>query len=444
MKDAITHPDRYFSGEQWVLGDQASANIDLAKLGQDVKTRYYADFIKEWRTYLKSASVQRYAGLKDASQKLVQLSGNQSPLLELMSLASQNTAVDDPAVASVFQPAQAVVPPGSTDRFIAPPNQNYMNALVALQASIEPIAGQPPNDAAAAAPLNNATQAKVTTRQMAQTFRIDADGHIEASVQKLLEDPIVYAEALLRTLGPTELNGKGKGLCSQFRAVMTKFPFNPSSTTDATLPEVNGVFRKPDGALWVFYDANLQKLLPKQGGGYAPVAAGGVTLNPGFVEFFKTAAGFSDALYTGSPQDPHFTYTLKPEASEGIQTVGLQIDGQTMSYSGGAATPKQFTWQGGGTHEAKATVKFGGGPDLEWSNDTGVWAAFQLFAHAERWLQASPGNTLEWVVRAGKGPMLLPNGKPLTVRFTLDMGGTPPVFQRGYFSHMACVAEVAH
>jgi type VI secretion system protein ImpL len=443
MKDAVAHPDRYFSGEQWVLGDQAAANIDLGKLGQDVKTRFYADFVKEWRTYLKSASVLRYAGLKDASQKLVQLSGNQSPLLEWLAVASQNTSVDDPGVAAVFQPAQAVVPPGSTDRFIAPPNQNYMNALVALQASIESIADQPPNDATAAGPLNNATQAKVTTRQMAQTFRIDADGHIEASVQKVLEDPIVYTEALLRTLGPAELNGKGKGLCNQFRTLMTRFPFNPASSTDATLAEVNGVFRKPDGALWTFYDQNLQKLLPKQGAAYVPATAGGVTLSQGFVNFFNAAAGFSDAVYAAGAQDPRINYTLKPEVSEGIQTVSLHIDGQAISYSGGTATPKQFTWQGGGVHEAKATVKFGGGPDLEWSNDTGVWAVFQLFAHAERWQPASQGSTLEWVIRVGKGPMLLPNGKPLTVRFTLDMGGAPPIFQRGYFSRMACVAEVA-
>jgi type VI secretion system protein ImpL len=316
---------------------------------------------------------------------------------------------------------------------------------VALQASIESIADQPPNDAAAAGPLNNATQAKVTTRQMAQTFRIDSEGHIEASVQKLLEDPIVYVEGLLRTLGPAELNGKGKGLCTPFRTLMTKFPFNPSSTTDATVAEVNAVFRKPDGALWTFYDQNLQKLLPKQGATYVPVSAGGVTLNPGFVGFFNTAAGFSDAMYAGGAQDPHINYVLKPEVSEGIETVNLRLDGQVMSYkTGGPATPKQFTWQGGGTHEAKATVKFGGGPDLEWSSDTGVWAVFQFFAHAERWLPAGNANTLEWYVRAGKGPMLLPNGKPLTVRFTLDMAGAAPIFQRGYFSHMACVAEVAH
>ncbi|HEY1493455.1 MAG TPA: ImcF-related family protein, partial [Candidatus Solibacter sp.] len=126
MKDAIAHADRYFNGEQWVLGDQMAGNIDRAALAQGLHDRYYSDFVKEWRTYIKSANVVRYAGLKDATTKLAQLAGNQSPLLELFALASTNTAVDDPAVAKIFQPVQAVVPPGSTDRFIAPSNQNYM------------------------------------------------------------------------------------------------------------------------------------------------------------------------------------------------------------------------------------------------------------------------------------------------------------------------------
>src|ERR1017187_3152449 len=112
MKDALQHPDRFFKGEQWVLGDQGATSITAAQLDQ-LRTRYYDAFVNEWRAYLKGASVVRYAGLKDASQKLTQLSGNQSPLLELMALASQNTAVDDPTVAQVFQPVQTVVPPTS-------------------------------------------------------------------------------------------------------------------------------------------------------------------------------------------------------------------------------------------------------------------------------------------------------------------------------------------
>jgi hypothetical protein len=34
------------------------------------------------------------------------------------------------------------------------------------------------------------------------------------------------------------------------------------------------------------------------------------------------------------------------------------------------------------------------------------------------------------------------NGKPLTVRLELDMAG-PALFQKGFFSRLACVAEVA-
>ena len=445
MKDAIRHADRYFNGEPWVLGEQGAGNIDRAKLEQEIHDRYVGDFVKEWRNYLKGASVVRYSGLKDASTKLALLSGNQSPLLALMWLASQNTAVDDPKIAEVFQPVQSVVPPQSVDRYVAPPNQNYMNALVALQTAIEQIANQSgqPNDAAAAQTLTNATSAKVTTRQMAQAFRLDSEGHLEAGVQKLLEDPIVYAEALLRTLGPAELNGKGKALCAQFRPVLAKYPFNPNATAQATLEEVNGLFRRPDGALWQFYDQSLQKLLPKQGAQFAPATVAGVSLTPAFVGFFNNAASFTDAAYAGGSQDPHINYTLKPVASEGIQTVGLRLDGQALTYSGGAATPKQFTWQGSGVHEAKATVKFGGGPELAWSSNDGLWAVFQFFAKAERWVPVGTSNSLEWIIRIGKDPVTLPSGKPLTVRFDLEMGGAPPVFQRGYLSRLACVAEVA-
>jgi type VI secretion system protein ImpL len=442
MKDAILHADRYFAGEQWVLGDQASANIDRAKLAQDLRARYNADFIQHWRTYVKSASVVRYASLADASQKLTQLSGNQSPLLELFALASLNTAVDDPDVATVFQPVQTVVPPGSTDRFILPPNQNYINALVTLQASLESIAtqGATPTDTAAGPTLQNATQAKVTTRQMAQAFRIDSETHLEAGVQKLLEDPIVYVEGLLRALGPAELNGKGRSLCGQFRAVLSKYPFNPNASVDATVADVNGLLHKPDGALWSFYDQNLQKLLVKQGSQFVIGPSGGV--NQAFVNFFNAAATFSDAIYAGGAQDPHFTYMLTPEPSEGIQTVNLLIDGQSISYSGGAAAAKQIVWQGGGAHGSKASVKFGG-PEISFSEHDGLWAVFRFFKEAERWTPAGAGYSLEWIIRAGKDPMKLPNGKPLTVHFELDMNGAPAVFQVGYFSRLACVSDVA-
>ena len=272
MKDAIAHADRYFNGEQWVLGDQMTGNIDRAALAQGLRDRYYSDFVKQWRTYIKSASVVRYAGLKDATTKLALLSGNQSPLLELFALASTNTAVDEPALSKWFQPVQAVVPPGSTERFILPPNQNYMTALVTIQTSLEAIANQPgvPNDAAAAQTVANANQAKANTKQMAQAFNVDAEGHIDASVQKLLEDPITYLDAMLRSIDTPEINAGGKALCGEFRPVLNKYPFNPNATSEASVADVNALFHKPDGMLWTFYEQKMQKVLMRQGTQYVP------------------------------------------------------------------------------------------------------------------------------------------------------------------------------
>ncbi len=442
MKTALANAEKYFAGERWVLGDQAPASIDRAQLEAELRSRYHADFINQWRNYFKAARVVRYGGLKDAASKLNVLSGNQTPLLALFWLASQNTNVDDEKVLAALQPVHAVVPPASVDRYIAEPNQGYMNALIALQSSLEQMAAQPaPNEAAAGQTLSQAAAAKMTTRQMAQAFRIDPDAHLEGTVQALLEQPITYAEALLRTLGPAELNAKGRALCAQFRAVMAKYPFNPAAQTQATIQEVNALFRKPDGALWAFYDANLQKALPKLGARYTPQPAGGVNLNPAFVNFFNRAAAFAEAAYPGGAQDPRIGYTLRPVPAGGTSGTTLRIDGQTIAFTGGTPQPKQFAWQGGGTHEAVATVKFGGS-DLGWANYSGLWAAFQFFGDAERWVPAGQGFNVEWIVRVGKNPVTL-EGKPLTVQFHLDMNGAPPVFQRGYFAGLGCVAEVA-
>jgi type VI secretion system protein ImpL len=438
MKDALQHPERYFKGEQWVLGDQAPASIDPGKL-QALRARYYGDFIKEWRLYVKSATVARYASLKDASQKLTQLSGIQSPLLELFSLASTHTDVDEPAVKGIFQPIQTVVPPGSTDKFIAPPNQSYMTALSGLQAAVESVANQPgqPSDTAAASVLTAASQAKTTTRQMAQAFNIDKDGHIETNTQKLLEDPITSIEPLVRSLGPAELNAKaGKDLCGPMRALMAKYPFSPNSKIDATIPDVNSVFKPKEGAIWVFYDANLQKLLQKQGSQYVPVSPATMTITPAFLKMMNNAAAFTDVAYGNGP-DPHFNYNVKPDMSGDTDEIKLAIDGQSADFTGSSPPAKQFVWPGS-SHGLELSVKLKGSTPYEYPSYPGLWAVFKFIANADKHINSMVETTLV----AGRDPRpVLHDGKPVTVR--LDITANPPVFEKGYFSGMACVAEVA-
>jgi type VI secretion system protein ImpL len=441
MKDAISHADRFFNGEKWVLGDYASANIDRAKLEQDLKTRYYSDFLKEWTLYVKSATVVRYASLKDASTKLLQLSGNQSPLLELMAVGSTNTDVDDPAVKNTFQPLQTVVPPGNMDKFVAPANQNYMSALSSLQSAIANIADQPgqPSDQQAAPAMSAAQQATGTARQLGQAFRPDPVGHVDAGTQKLLEDPITYVLGLIRLLGPAELNAKGKDLCGQVRPLMAKYPFNPNpNAVQATLQDFNTVFEPKKGLLWQFYDANLQKVLQRQGSQFVPISSSGMTMNSAFVGMINRAGAFTDAAYANSATDPHFSYTVKPVMGADQESIKMTIDGQTVEFTPSNQTPHQFVWPGA-THGVTMTVKFKGATPNTYPTYDGLWGIFQFVQDADRHTGALVEMTLK-AGKSGKTVNLESTGQPVTLRF--EISATPPIFDRGYFSGMACVADV--
>jgi type VI secretion system protein ImpL len=439
MQDNLKQIDRFFNGEQWVLGDQTSANFDFPKLQSDLSARYTSDFLENWRNYLKHATVVAYRSIPDAAQKLSRLSSPQSPLLEMFWLASQNTSVENRAVNNAFKPLYAVMPPSATDQYIVPANDGYMKALAALQISVEQIAQQlgAPSDATASQTLSAAQNAKLITRQMAQNFGLDPAAHLEATVEKLMEDPITYTESLLRGLGPAELNGKGKSLCAQLSSVLTKFPFNAVSKIQATVSDVNSIFKPKEGVLWSFYDQNLSKHLIRTGPRYIPDPSSPIRLNPVFVAFFNRAASFSDLAYVGGSADPHFSYDVKPILSEDIQSLKLTIDGQTADF--GADTPaKSFGWQPAGAHGVQLSGKYKGGTDFLYPTYDGLWAVFEWVGDAD----IQQGSTLEWKLKAGNRnrPVLSPvTNQPVVVRFSIGN----PVFQKGYFRGMTCISEIA-
>ncbi len=445
MQDAVKHADRFFGGERWVLGEQATAGIDPAQLEKQLAARYSADFIAQWADYLRVTSVVRYRNLGDAAQKLNAISGNQSPLLAALWLASQNTAVDSERIKQVFQPVQHVVPPESKDRYIGDSNTAYMNALVGLQAAVEQAANASGamRDAAVGQVISQATQAKVVTRQVAQNFRIDPKANIGGAVQKLMEQPILYAEALVRSLGPAELNGKGRALCTQIRSLMGKYPFQPRSKTPATLPEVATIYQPATGALWAFYEQSLQEHLLRQGTRFVPNPSSKIKLNPAFVRFFNRAAAFSAAFYpSGSPQ-AKLSYNVTLYLPKGMKSLSLIVDNQMLTTGKSGSAKMGFTWPGSGAQQVRLVGRFGGKMDLTFASYQGLWSVFRFFGDAD--VSRTSGNVthLEWVPRQGRAgqPMTLPDGTPLTVRF--DVECAVPVFQKGYFAGLHCVPRVA-
>jgi type VI protein secretion system component VasK len=121
----------------------------------------------------------------------------------------------------------------------------------------------------------------------------------------------------------------------------------------------------------------------------------------------------------------------------------MNIDGQAMSYAGGNSSFQQFAWPGTG-QGVTLTVKIQGGSDLGFPSYSGTWGVLHFFADADKTQQNGNVYNVEWVLRvAGGRPVTAPNGKPVTVQFDLDTLGAPPILQKGFFSSLRCVSNVA-
>ncbi|MBL0158442.1 MAG: hypothetical protein IPP47_15260 [Bryobacterales bacterium] len=446
MLDNIKKADKFFGGERWVLGDYAAAKPDMAKLGEELRTRYEADYIAKWREFMKNTRVLPYASLQDAAKKLNLLSGAQTPLMALFWVATQNTAVDSPRVLEAFDPVHKTVPPPATTvQYVLPPNQEYMGSLASLQTTVGQVADQQgPPDPARAQPIRMAADsARNVVKKMGYTFKIDPEAHMETTALRLLEAPIQSIDALTKNMGAGEVNGKAGAFCAAFSPVMNKFPFNPNAAAEATLQEVSSIFRPREGRLWIFYEESLRNFLQKQGNLYVANPASGLQMNPLFVNFFNNAARFSDTLYPGGATEPSLRYSLQFQRSELIKEMTLAVDGQSSKLTG-AEPAKQFVWPGVGTRSVRLSGKVSGGPDFEFQNRDGLWAVFRFFADADRRDPAGTAYNLEWVFRQGReGGAVRVGGKEVTYRFTVDTGGGAPVFNKEFLNSLRCVPNAA-
>jgi type VI secretion system protein ImpL len=439
MDNALKTVDRFLSGEPWVMGEgTAMAPADKAKLVSELRARYASDYADHWRRFLQGASVQRYGGLRDASDKLRVLSGNQSPLLALFSLVSRNTNVGGADVKDVFHPVQALTPPTVTDKLIGPSNAPYVTALVALQSSVEQAAAArgAAGEAAAAQAVQNASSALVAARSIAAEFKIDPAGQVHTTVQRLLEAPITYVEPLLRSFGASQVNARGASFCAAARPILAKFPFNPSASAEVTPQEIGQLLRPGTGALWTFYNEALQPLLQKQGASYVPQGSS-TRLTTGFVNFFNKLAVLSEAMFKDTPE-PRLQFQVAPQLTPGVQSVTFVIDGGQVRSSRNIESAR-IIWPGTG-RESKLTVQVGPGAELVIAGPyQGSWGFLRAFYEADAGQLVGSEWRAEWT-RAKAGGTLPPGA-----RIAVHVGSTPvpSMFRRSHFAGTFCPGTMA-
>jgi type VI secretion system protein ImpL len=428
MQDAIKHPDPYFSGEEWVLGPQSSTTVDRSTLPSQLQDHYSADFLLAWRTFMAKALFMGYQSMQDAASKLTVLDGNSSPLLELFSVVSLNTAVGAPQFAEPFQAPQAIVPPtNGENKYIAPTNQAYIQALQGVEqaiknVSLNPVSG---NDPMAMMPIiqaaGNADQAAEALRG---TFNPDSKGHMDAVSFALLEAPIKSANALAAKGPAAAANGGAKAFCAQIAPVMAKFPFNPQATVDATPEEVAQIFQPQQGSLSQFYNNTLKQLIVQQGTQYVPAPGSTVSINSAFLSFFNTAEKFSSTLYPAGGTQAMMNFTLTQVKTPGVPDAVLNIDGQQIT-AGGQST--HFVWTSQPSSRITLTSEANSAPMM-----TGPWSVFHLVYSATH---PSP-NRLEFSFQF--------NGRTNQVVHFDASGPDAELLNPVFMTRLRCVSTAAH
>lgn len=434
IQDAIKKAN--FGGEEWVLGPYQSQNVDKGAMARGILDLYSKDYINTWRTVLKRSSVLRYGDLKDASRKLNILTSNRAPLLALFWWTSQNTGIDLPQVSDAFKSVHMVVPPSDTQQYIVPTDQGYNNGLLKLQQSVDQ-AATANNPEALKATKDDASAAKLTEKQLSNTFPIDVDAHLETTVDALLLQPITHLDGL----GPNP-NPAGRAFCTAFDPLTRKFPFTPTAQPEVTLQELGDILHPKNGKLWQFYDSTVKNYLVCQGNDCQPNPSAPGQLNPGFVNFFKQMVRFSRALYGENGTDPSFKFTLRAQKSDLVQAFDVTLNSDRAELTGGAQ--KAYVWPGTTPYAFRLTVKVAGGSQIEVQSWSGPWAVFRFFADADRSGQSGGLYTFLWVARSGRsGSQMMIGGKPLTYEFGVDAGGAPAVFSKDFLSTLKCVSTVA-
>jgi type VI secretion system protein ImpL len=430
VQQALLNPSD-MGGEEWVLGPAAAQGVDQAALRQNLTARYNQDFVNEWNTVLRTSSFTGYSGYPDADKKLQKLTDPASPQMELLYFISHNVDVASQDVKQPFAPVQAVEDPGPADKppakYIGKATEDYVKALGNLQAAIHGLAQSPggtPDPALLAAAGTAEGAASTAVTSVITSVPVDSQFANEKQVRRVLEEPITAIDTMLRR-GPQDIaNGSGKGFCTAFNDLTSKYPFNPNSLQDLPVDQLYSVFA---GDAWKKFTDGIKPFVLRVGSGYAENPTAPVKPSVYFLRFLNHMQALSDLLYPAGSQPPHFSYTLKalPSNLEGVE---VKIGDKKLAGEGAQET---FVWTGAPDNVDVSK----NGDTLDSAN--GAWAVFKFISRAHH----LSGNNLEWVIQNNDKPVILPNGKVKSYDFQLQVsGGANPFFD---LPGMKCVSQVA-
>ena len=457
--------------EPWVIGAVSRGGEEALKMSTDqLREMYFRRYQQAWSDFLGGIVVTTPTEIGTAIEELTALSETEGPYTRLFRTLSENLRLDMEPVTLTGKLVEKGkdLAAGAADKLMGkdaePPAERKLSPVERHFKSLLRFgSGEGVGGKADVAPsgltqyLGQVSNLAIALRQLSESkAQATAEFHAElartaAGVERLLNGVDAGTRLLLEPLLMNPIRGGRQGVISTGNAILQekwksevhelwseklagRYPFADSAPEEVTLPEFADFFRPTSGALWKFYDKNLQEYLDRTGNAFTPkpmIEPG--SLRADFLRCLHHAAEITDALF-GTAPEPLVSFALRMHSvGAQVSEITFRVDGQATVYRNEPERWVGGQWPGKGTPRMAAVQVKGAGftDEIARSGDFGF---FRLLAAGGL---------------KGGGPE-----GALTASFALTRPGQPPVqidirpakavhpFHPDFFRRLKCPAEV--
>jgi len=415
-----------FAADRWVWGDEGPPSVGATDLVTKVTGIYEDDYIAFWNAVLHDVDVPTVRTLEGTKEALEILSRPTSPLRGLFKAIDEQTHLvkdqDAEATPTVTGRLEGVFREGKKKLGLPTfvPGKKVTDHFDWLHRLVTGEGGNAPIDAIVKRLEELQKKVGAIGDRVGEVNPANATaiGDATQTANSLKQDaeqlpPVVggVVSKIASGTGAAVRAGAGQSLASRYnanvapqcRALISKYPFNPSSQEDVPLEDF-GKLLGPGGVFDQFFRDEMASLVDtardewtwRRDKSDAPVG-GDLPL-----QRFQMAKRIRDVYFRGGGAQPAVSFTVTPfELDETVRRVSLDVHGKTFEYAHGPERSTQVLWPGerpGGP----ATVSF---TELSGTNQaitqSGPWALWRLLDGAA--VAREAGSDVRYLLTLEKG-----------------------------------------
>jgi len=392
---ALFTPEGWEGTWQPAMNEKAStlrtryAGIRIDRTVDDLRGQlrkmYGREYNSRWLRLIAGMRPAAFADLAQASIRLRQFAGEDSPYRTLVKNVSEFARIEfgDPDVRVLIPTDGAWVDEG-------------LKAMVELQGQIERFlqatqTGSRGKDSARLAELCAAAdKAKASFEAAAGKLENEqARGAATACLGNILD---AVHRALAADLGAEVDRAWAAEVVKPFAEQLAgKYPFDPKSAIDAPLPAVAKLWNPKNGALW----ARVQVIENLRQARFA-----GRELLPTSLEYQRLlgpARQFRDAFFTGEAEDLAVAFTLTMVQRASVKDMSVAVGKQTFGLYDRPNRRYRYEWKNADGGGAKVSLNLASGQWITKEFPAPCWGILRLLRAATATVRPEGGLALTWI-----------------------------------------------